>query len=188
MRRFVAAVAVVLSVLATSCAGDGTPRPLQAVPTALIPASLEAGGVTVTEFTGAADGFAQAGDLSLVADGRLYELRRGDVLIGTLEIATLKPKVRLNSRSVQDQIRNQAVNGQLLGIGVEGVPVTVAKSAEKVAYFWFGPQLFELLIIKDPKDQSEPVLRDLIRHQRANGLADVVVDGATTTTRRTRRR
>jgi hypothetical protein len=110
MRR----AAIVLCIALVAACGGGTDAAIVApasVPLDIVPATVGEG-LTVSEFSPARARFASAGATSLVADGRVWAIRRGQTLVGTLQVSTVKPDV-----SVTDEDdRHDIVSGVMTGI------------------------------------------------------------------------
>lgn len=158
---------VAIAVLA-AC-GDGEPsigvKPLP-VAVELAPAEISNGlklFESATDETRAA--FSNAGDESLVADGRLWEIRKGARLVGALQISTVKDKVDLGEARRRDAIVTEVLIGAYDRIRVGGVEVYTSAANDKVVYLWFGERLFEVLQLKGDELEHEQVLADVIEHQ-----------------------
>ena len=169
MRR--ALVGCMLIGLLAACGSGGGSALVEpaSVSTDMVPATLGEG-LTVHEFGPARARFASAGDSSLVADGRVWAIRRGQTLVGTLQVSTVKPDV-----SVADKDDRKAIiGGVMTGIAYETVEVGDIKviastAADKSLYLWFGPNLFEVLQVKSTKVQPDEIAADLIEFQQATG-------------------
>lgn len=109
--------------------------------------------------------FANAGEESLVADGRLWEIRKGARLVGALQISTVKPKVDLAEARRRDSIVEDVLVGAYDRIRVDDVEVYTSAANDKVVYLWFGEGLFEVLQLKGDELDHEKVLGDVIAHQ-----------------------
>lgn len=110
--------------------------------------------------------FANVGPRSLSADSQVWELRRGDKLVGALQITTLLNKVDLTDASQRDDIIGQILPTTPADFNVAGVHVWAAEGARgKVVYVWFGEGMFEVLQVKGRDLDAEDVLRDVIDHQ-----------------------
>ena len=139
------------------------------VPLELVPPTLE-DGLTVTEYQPGRNAFAQAGPESLVADGRVWAIRRGETLVGTLQISAVKHDV-----SVQDPKDRKAIlQGVMTGtpyetIDVGDLKVAASTSADKNVYLWFGPNLFEVLQVKASKVDPDALAADVISFQQSTG-------------------
>lgn len=111
------------------------------------------------------DAFANGGGNSLVADGRLWELRTGDRLVGLLQLSTLVPEVQLSKKKHREQVVNQIMPSARDQISVGDVAVFTSTANQKSAFLWFGTNMFFLLTIKPGSDDhldAEGVLGDVI--------------------------
>ena len=165
------AVACVLVALLAACGSGGGSALVEpaSVPTDMVPATLGEG-LTVHEFAPARSRFASAGDSSLVADGRVWAIRRGQTLVGTLQISTVKPDVSV----VDKDDRKAIVGGVMTGISYETVQVgdtavIASTAADKSLYLWFGSNLFEVLQVKSTKVEPDEIAAELIEFQQATG-------------------
>lgn len=172
-RTLGAAVASVAALASLAACGDDEPgigvRPL-AVATELAPAAV-AGELELYESTTkeTVAAFANAGDESLVADGRLWEIRKGARLVGALQISTLKAKVDLAEADRRDSIVEDVLVGSYDRIRVGDVEVYTSEANDKVVYLWFGESMFQVLQLKGDELEHEQVLADVVEHQ--DGLA-----------------
>jgi len=148
---------------------DLGPRPV-AVADELAPAAI-GGGLKLYESTTdeTVDAFANAGEESLVADGRLWEIRKGARLVGALQISTVKLKVDLAEADRRDTIVTDILIGSYDRIRVGDAEVYTSKANDKVVYLWFGESMFQVLQLKGDELDHEQVLADVIEHQ--DGLA-----------------
>lgn len=171
MRRVLLAVVLAASLGAGACAtGDGPAlvRPAR-VPDDIVPPTV-AGDLTLHEYQPARATFARAGEDSLVADGRVWAIRRGETLVGTLQVSTVKPDV-----SVADTADRKAIlAGVMAGTAYETIDVgdtevIASTAADKSLYLWFGPGFFEVLQVKSTKADPDTVAADLIEFQLATG-------------------
>ena len=144
------------------------PVPLNVVPAALggTPASPD---FTLSEFTDARKDFAKAGTKTVIADGRLWEIRKGATLIGTLQVSTVKPNIKLTKKKERDRLVDLIMQGGITTIKVRDIQVTTETEAQKTTYLWFGKQLFEYLQIKGTDVKPETILRKLIVFQKPSG-------------------
>lgn len=148
--------------------GDGSEQvaPLR-VDVALAPARIGAD-VALYENTDKATvaAFANAGERSLAADGRIWELRRADRLIGTLQITTVLPKIDLTDPDDRRQIVAAVIPGSPLRRRVGGVEVFVVEVDDKATFVWFTQDFYEILQIKDRTVESyEALAAEILRHQ-----------------------
>jgi len=160
-----------LLVALSACGAGGSSTMVQpaSVPKGIVPATVE-GGLTVREFPQARARFASAGETSLVADGRVWAIRSGQTLVGTLQVSTVKPDVSV----VDERDRKAIIGGVMTGIAYETVDVGDTKvlastAADKSLYLWFGPNLFEVLQVKSTKVDPDAIAAELIEFQQASG-------------------
>jgi hypothetical protein len=168
--RLAAALAAVTALLGACGSGDAKVLVEPAsVPLDIVPATI-AGGLTVHEYRPARTAFARAGESSLVADGRVWAIRRGQTLVGTLQVSTVKPEVSVHRAADRKAI----VSGVMTGISYETIDVgdtvvIASTAADKALYLWFGKDLFEVLQVKSTKVDPDEVAADLIDFQRSTG-------------------
>lgn len=149
--------------------GGGTPvavKPAR-VPEGIVPPRVQGDkfGFYESQSPQVKDAFANGGDNSLVADGRLWELRTGDRLIGLLQMSTLLPAVNLRNKSHRDKVVNQIMPLARDQITVDDVPVFTSLSNQKSTFLWFGSNIFFVLTIKPGSEDhldAEGVLSDVI--------------------------
>jgi hypothetical protein len=170
-RRLVALGAALVALAAAAC-GNGTVEvaaPAR-VPTNLVPSVLS-GGVTIGEYKPARTRFAKAGATSLVADGRVWSIRRGQTLVGTLQASTVKPDVSLAKGADRKAIIDGVMTGQRYDtLYVGSLKVLSSTAADRSVYLWFGPDLFEVLQVKAGKVEPDSVAGDIIEYQQTAGL------------------
>ena len=117
----------------------------------------------------------QAGSRTVVADGRLWEIRRGATLVGTLQISTVKPNINLSHKDERDKIVDLVMQGGATKIKVRDVDIATSTDAQKTEYLWFGQQLFEYLQVKGTDVKPETILRRLLVVQKPTGQLDLRV-------------
>ncbi len=172
MRR--AALVVAVSLMLGACGSpDGAPTLLTRVPSDLVPGQLAGSPgdapLSLTEYKEGARRIARAGAKSMIAHGRVFQVRRGETLVGALQIATLQPKVDVASAKQRDKLASLVVSGAVQKIRVAGVEVVAAQSADKIVFLWFGEQLFEVLQIKGEGLKPEQMLKDILDFQKPTG-------------------
>lgn len=110
--------------------------------------------------------FKNAGPMSLVDDGRVWEVRREDRLMGTLQISTLRSDVDLAKEDARSLIVREMIPESDSHIRVNGVEVHTVTSGDKTVYVWFGKRLYEVLVLKGLEGaEPEAVLTDVLEHQ-----------------------
>jgi hypothetical protein len=164
------AIAAGLVLLALAACGDGTRVPVapESVADGLVPARVldDAYAFHETDLP-VKRTFAEAGAKSLAADGRLWELRKSDRLVGVLQVTTLLPEVELLETRVRDSIVKQLLPTARERFDIGDVSVWSSSAAGKTSFVWFGDGLFALMTIKPgSNDALEPerVLDDVLDH------------------------
>ena len=160
-RLAVGVVALALVTGAGACSDPPKPVKPSLVPDGLVPPSVQNNEFNFYESTnpGVQDAFANAGKNSLAADGRLYELRKGDRLVGALQISTLLPDVKLHNKNHRDQILKRVMPSIRDQFMVDEVNVWTTATPDKTQYLWFGKDLFALMTLKGgTADNLDPEL------------------------------
>lgn len=166
------AFAFAFAVAAAGC-GSGSGQavvPLAKVNPALVPSDLPSSGIKLYPNTDreTVKAFASAGDHSLVADARLWELRQADRLVGALEVATVIPKLDLSRADLQQSILHQIMPTTISRLTILDVDVSMAKYNDKVVYVWFADGMFEVLQLKGSKLIPDEVLTQVLAFQTAS--------------------
>lgn len=168
LRRLARLTPLVVMVVAVGC-GQARPAPPNPVPTALAPPSLLSGSLHLYLNT-APDtlaAFRQDRKDALISDGKLWEIRRADRLVGTLEIATVKPDVNLARPSVRDNFTKPILVGAVSDIRLSGQEVATVSSDDGVSTLvWFGRGLFEVLQLKDSVLTGPQLAQAIIQYQQ----------------------
>ncbi len=181
MRRVVLALAAAVTMAALAgCAGGASKKAEAArpVPVEIVPTDLTELGLTLQPNTDkeTADAFSTAGPLSLVGEGKVWEVRAADRLVGALELATLK--VRVNPGKVEDR---NAILGQILPganerIEVQGQPVWTAKGggSNRAVFVFFGAHILGVLQLKGKGLDIEKISSGLIGRVSSQPLWDAL--------------
>lgn len=171
MKRLLVSGAVALAILTGACGGASAPLAAPArVPEHLVPKVLP-DSITIGEYPPARSRFAKAGETSLVADGRVWAIRRGQTLVGTLQASTLKPDVSL--RRAED--RKAVIDGVMLGqryetLFVGNLKILSSTAADRTVYLWFGSDLFQVLQVKQGKVDPDAIAGEIIDYQQSAGV------------------
>lgn len=160
---------VVVSVVAGCGSQTGPLVKPASVPEDIVPKTVS-GDLTLTEFDPARTTFAKAGPTSLVADGKVWAIRKGETLVGTLQVSAVKPDVSVT----KSRDRQAILDGVMTGTSYEtidlgDVKVAASTAADKTIYLWFGPDLFEVLQVKGTKADPDTIAADLIEYQQSTG-------------------
>ena len=171
MRRAIV-TAVVLGVL-TGC-GSGGDEPTVAPPSvdqSLAPAEVGED-LALHESTAkeTVHAFANVGERSLVSDGRLWEIRRADRLVGALQLTTVLPDVELVRESTRSAIVSQILPGSSSRIRIGDEEVYTTTVNDKAVFVWFGRDIYVVLQIKDRQldGQYDAIAEEVISHQVAS--------------------
>lgn len=172
-RAVVVVLALAAALITSSCGDDPeVVAPPRLVPQGLVPASVQSKtlGFYESESPAAVKAFSEAGANSLAADGRLWELRIGDRLVGVLQLTTLLPELDLQENSNRDTIVKQLLPSGRDRLDIGDVAVWTATSGGKTSFLWFGEGMFSLLTIKPgtgDEIQPEAVLQEVLDHMVA---------------------
>ncbi|HUP85452.1 MAG TPA: hypothetical protein VM143_07275 [Acidimicrobiales bacterium] len=153
--------------------GCGEEKPVvkpQSVPEGIAPPRVQNGEYAFfeSELPQVKSAFANAGVNSLVADGRLYEMRRADRLVGVLQVSTVLPELDLADTKLRNQVIGQIMPAVRDRITVGDVVVFSSEANNKTVFLWFEKDMFNLLTIKPgSEDQldAEGVLTEVLDHQ-----------------------
>lgn len=166
-------VTVGLLAVSVGACGDDAPvvKPM-AVPDDMVPPQVQNAQYAFyeSELPQVKNAFVNAGANSLVADGRLYELRKADRLVGVLQLSTLAPELDLADEKHRNQIVSQIMPTVRDRITVGDVQVFTSNANNKTVFLWFEQDMFNLLTIKPgSEDQldAEGVLTEVLDHQTA---------------------
>lgn len=167
--RSCAGVVVIGALCALTGCGAAKPAAPDPVPKALAPTALLGNSLhfylNTAKDTVAA--FRQDPKDALISDGKLWEIRRADRLIGTLEIATVKHDVNLARPSVRDHFTSPILIGATSDIRLAGQEVATVQSDDGVATLvWFGRGLFEVLQLKDNVLTGPQLAQAIIQYQQ----------------------
>ena len=173
MRPLLSAVVVGVLAFAVSACGEDAPvvKPA-AVPDGMVPHQVQSAQYAFheSELPQVKNAFANAGANSLVADGRLYEMRKADRLVGVLQLSTLDPELDLADEKHRNQVVSQIMPTVRDRITVGDVQVFTSNANNKTVFLWFERDMFNLLTIKPgSEDQldAEAVLTEVLDHQTA---------------------
>lgn len=165
------AVALAAALAVGGCGGADAAAPVRPpkVPSGLVPSSVQGDAFQLfeSELPQVEEAFANAGENSLAADGRLWELRKGDRLVGSLQLTTLMPEVDLTKEEHRNSILSQLLPTSRDRLLIDEVDVWSTTSKNKTIYLWFGRDLYALMTLKGGSEDAldpEAVLADVIAH------------------------
>jgi hypothetical protein len=169
MTTWARALLVAVVVLVGACGDDEAPaRPAERVDVALVPPTLAGGDLVLHEDDKAKDAFASLNDNALIADGKLFAIRRGERLVATLQLSTLVPEVDLTDRDRRDEMIDKLLPGVKDELRIGEISVFQVAGDDKVAYVWFGAQMFQVLQVKGSAVDPEDVLGEIVAFQLAS--------------------
>ena len=181
MRR----IALLLAVVVAACGGGKTVAVVPPkVPTDAVPAALTtAGGLLVRPNTAAEidDAFRVAGRRSLVREGKVWELRKGDELIGALQLSSLTARVDTTREDDREAVRGQILPGSQSEWEVATIPVWSSRDGKHGVYVWFGKQMLGVLQVKgddtvDPDDTATELITAIFEANSWPGLPPEAFD------------
>ena len=173
-RRFVATVALLAALTVGACGDDPEPQAKPAnVPEGIIPETVQGGEFAFyeSELVSAKEAFANAGPNSLAADGRLWELRKGDRLVGSLQLTTVMPEVDLSKKEHREMILHQLLPTARDQVLIDEVNVWGTETKTKATYLWFGRDIYALMTLKGgSEDNLDPnqILTEVVSHSAAS--------------------
>ena len=174
-----AVVAPLLAVLLLAGCQDepvAAPRP---VPTALAPKAVLGDSLGLHLNTSAATqaAFEQDQERSLIDEGQLWEIRRKDRLVGTLQIETVKPGIDLSKEDVRRQFTAPILVGARSDIRLLGQEVNLVEGEGGLSTLvWFGKGLFLVLQVKDTLVKGPDLAQAVLEHQQSRPEWDPLPD------------
>lgn len=172
---------LVLAVLVPLAAcGGGSGKKVEAalpVPVEIVPTTLTDFGLTLQPNTDqeTADAFTTAGPNALVGDGKVWELRAADRLVGALQLSTLKSRVNPAREADRKAVLGQILPGTNERIDIAGQPVWTAKGSQtKAMYVFFGAHSLGILQLKGKGLEVDRISADLIARIASQPLWDAL--------------
>lgn len=187
-RRPVPRSAVVLLVLMTSlfvgaCGGDGAViAPRTGLPDVIAPELLR--DLRFQREVEIEAAYGEAGDRSLIAEGRNFSIRRGDEVLGAFQVAAFKPGL-IRSNDDMDEVRDGVIAG--LGSGQFEVErlgndiVLTQRQSRQNLFLWFPADMghFQLFVASKDFEAAGTVFGELLAFQRGEELTTVAPSAAT---------
>lgn len=124
--------------------------------------------------------FRSGTDRPLSAEARVYSLRQGDVVQGSLQIVRLEPRFDTRSRRVRDQILSGLGDGRLAPARIGDERIFRLDQAEQTFMLSFDPggQVYYLMAVRPQFDQAEQLFGAVLafsRGERAEELRPATV-------------
>jgi hypothetical protein len=162
-------VSAIAALLLTGCQDEPKAAP-QPVPTALAPKAVLGGslGLHLNTAAGTEAAFRKDAERSLIDEGRLWEIRRKDRLVGTLQIETVKPDIDLSESDVRQQFTAPILVGARSDIRLLGQEVNLVEGEGGLSTLvWFGKGLFLVLQVKDTLVNGPDLAQAILEHQQS---------------------
>ncbi len=185
-RRLLPVAGVVVLVLAGGATAvglsGGTPLPTgPALPARVAPTAL--GDLRFQPELVAQRAFAAAGDTSLAEDGRVFSIRQGDVVQGSLQVAGLKPEVDVRANKVRQQVLAGLGSGRFTPARIGEERVYRVRLSEQTLLLAFAPngRSYTLMVTRSAFRDPERVFSALLAYARGEdtpslqGTTDVPV-------------
>lgn len=152
-----------------------------ALPTRIAPASL--GNLRFVPELDAQKAYAAAGSTSLAADGRVFSIRQGDIVQGSLQVAGFVPEVDVRSRRVRQQVLAGLGSGRFTPARIGEERVFRIRLPEQTLLLAFGRdgRSYTLMVTRAAFRDAERVFASLLAFGRGEatpsllGRADVPV-------------
>jgi hypothetical protein len=165
-----AALALVVLVAVPRLGQDGgAPKPVAGgAALATLPVPDTVSGVVLRDEPTVAKAYAEAGRTSIVAEGRVLTLRRGDSLEGSLQIARLNPGVSAADADVRRAVVRSIGRGGFRLTRMAGFRVYVLDLPDQRFLLWFPPdgRSYDLLVSRATFDLGNRVFTAVLAAQR----------------------
>lgn len=159
--------------LLTGC-GTQSPSPPPRLPERLVPAA--AGGYVFQREPSAERAFTDAGSRALVTDGRVFTIRRGREVLGSIQAAQFLPEAAADRRETQRALRRSLGSGSVTRRRLGSLVVDELRSGEGriLLYFPPGGGYYELLDARAGFTDADRVFLAVLNYQtgRRTALVD----------------
>jgi hypothetical protein len=118
--------------------------------------------------------FAEAGPSTILAEGRLLSVRRGDDLEGSLQVAAFKPGITAAEGRVRRAVVRSIGRGQFRLTRIGSLRAYVLDLPEQRFLLWFPPdgRTYDLLVTRSTFDQADRLLTQVVAYQQNKTAAD----------------
>lgn len=168
VKRWARAFVLAGLVVASACGDDEELADPTPVDVALAPATIPPD-LTLHENRDPAtvETFANPSENTIVADARIWEIRRVDRLIGTLQITTLLPDIELTELSTRLKLVRQILASEPVSIRIGNTEVYQVRVGDKATFVWFGEHMMEVMQLRERGlEDFEPYAAAIIEHQQ----------------------
>ena len=147
--------------------GDDRPPPTgPALPERIAPPTLA--GLRFVPEPEAEAAYAAAGSTSLAREGRVFSIRQGDVVQGSLQVAGLVPDVDVRSRKVRDQVLAGLGSGRFTPTRIGDERVYRVRLTEQTLLLQFSPdgRSFSLMVTRAAFRDAERLFGAVLAYRR----------------------
>lgn len=168
---------LVAALLLVSGCGQSAPPSPPPLPERLVPAS--AGDYVFQREPSAERAFTEAGSRSLVTHGRVFTVRRGSEVLGSVQAAQFLPSVAADRKAAQRALRRALGSGRVTRLRLGSVVVDQIQSGESQILLYLPPGggYYELLDARAGFTDAERVFLAVLNYQtgRRAALVDTVL-------------
>jgi hypothetical protein len=167
-RRAAAAAVTALAVLfGGACGGAADASAPSRYPDPLLPDQV--GSYTLVREESAEAKYQSPGGRALVSEGRVFTVRGGDTIQGSVQIALFKPGVDNQDDRVQEGVQGGLGSTAAFKRVHFGTALLWEMEApEQLVYLWFPPErnVMELFVMRKKFGDATKVVEAIVRHQR----------------------
>jgi hypothetical protein len=164
-----AALVLVATLLIGGCGGSALAEAPSTYPDPLVPVRV----LDQYDLEGrpeVAEEFERPGDAALVTGGKVFTIRSGDTIQGSVQISTFRRDVDTDDWKVRVGIEGDLGSSQAFRTQHFGtVRLRVLQTAEEQIFLWFPPErnVMELFIMRKGFEDATKVVRAIIAFQRS---------------------
>jgi hypothetical protein len=161
-------VLVLAALLSLTSCGSGRPAPPPPLPQSLVPVAV--GDYIFQREPEAERVFTEAGSKSLVRDGRVFTVRRGKEVLGSVQAAQFLPAAANDRRRTQTALRKSLGSGHFerRRLGSQIVDVLVSGESKILLYFPPGGGYYEMLDARAGFTDADRVFLAILDYQSGN--------------------
>jgi hypothetical protein len=150
-----------------ACSGARAALVQPALPARILPPSIL--GFEVRAEPSAAKAFKTSYRISLVADGKVFTLRRNGLVLASLQTSVLKAEYSTRKEVVRRGIRSSIELGEYRWFKLAGQWIGEQSLQEVRLYLWMPPggHLFEVLVAKPELGIPKALLSAIVTYQRS---------------------
>lgn len=160
------ALVIIVGVVALAPTGGSASAELPLrLPDPLVPPT--AAGFSISREEDLEENYAKPGEDALVTDGRVFTVRQGSVVAGSLQVAVLRDDVDGRDRGVQLGLERVIQTGEFRTYRFGTFRVRKLEQAEQTIYVYFPPSVnvMEVFVLRADTDGADELVREVISHQ-----------------------